>query len=157
MQQRQSSQRTELDLRLLVRALLSFGFVFTLQIGHVFEHIAKTLTGQGLLGAQADSEVSHLFFNSLILVLSLRLVYVYPRNFWVYPLAVVCAFHAVEHVYIFEQYLRTGEVNGPGLLGQGGAFGLFPIERLDLHNIYNGVELILMALGFQHEFHQQLA
>jgi len=90
-------------------------------------------------------------FNSLIAVLSFALVAVFPRNPWVYPLAVLSAFHGIEHVYIFEQFMRTGLTNGPGLLGRGGAIGLIPVERLDLHNIYNGVEVILLQLGLWYE------
>lgn len=60
-------------------------------------------------------------------------------------------FHGIEHVYIYEIYLRTGVTNGPGLLGLGGALGLIPLDRLDLHNTYNGFEMILIALGFTHE------
>ena len=48
------------------------------------------------------------------------------------------------------QYLSTGTVNGPGLFGVGGAFGVTPLPRLELHNIYNGVEMILIVLGFWH-------
>lgn len=125
--------------------------MFGLQVGHLIEHIAKAVSGQGLLGLAADNELSHLLFNSLIAVLSVCLIRVYPMNPWVYPLALLCVFHALEHVYIFQQYVRTGTVNGPGLLGIGGAFGIIPLERLDLHNAYNGLEVILMTLGFTYE------
>ena len=124
-----------------------FAWVFLAQFGHLIEHIAKALTGAGLLGSSFDSEVSHLLFNGAVAVLSAALVVIYPRNPWVYPLVALSILHAIEHVYIFEQFVRTGLTNGPGLLGQGGAIGLVPLERLDLHNVYNGFEMILMTLG----------
>jgi hypothetical protein len=125
--------------------------VFLAQLGHLIEHISVAIQGKGLLGAQFDSEASHLVFNGAIAVLSVVLVLVYPRNPWVYPLVVLSIFHGIEHVYIYDQYLRTGVTNGPGLLGRGGAIGLIPLDRLDLHNVYNGLEMILMTLGFWHE------
>src|SRR6266571_3873810 len=129
-----------------------FAWVFLAQLGHLIEHISVRLQGRGLLGASFDSELSHLLFNGFIAIVSLVLVLVYPRNPWVYPLALLTFFHGIEHVYIFDQYLRTGQANGPGLLGRGGAIGIIPLDRIDLHNIYNGVEVILMVLGLQHEF-----
>lgn len=115
------------------------------------EHIAKQVTGAGLAGANLDNELSHLLFNMAIALFSLTLLFVYPRNPWVYPLCVLSVLHGIEHIYIFEQYLRTGVTNGPGLFGQEGAFGVFPVARLDLHNAYNGFEVVLMTLGFWHE------
>ncbi len=84
-------------------------------------------------------------------MVSILLVMVYPRNPWVYPLALLSIPHGFEHVYIFEQFVTTGVTDGPGLLGQGGAIGVIPIDRLDLHNAYNGFEMILMVLGLWHE------
>jgi hypothetical protein len=78
-------------------------------------------------------------------------VLVYPRNPWVYPLLVLAIFHGIEHVYIFKEFLKTGISDGPGLLGRGGAIGVIPIDRLDLHNIYNGFEMSMMTLGFWNE------
>jgi hypothetical protein len=128
-----------------------FAWVFLAQLGHLIEHISVAVQGKALLGPQFDSELSHLLFNGLIAIMSLVLVAVYPRNPWVYPLAVLCVFHGIEHAYIFEQFMRTGLVNGPGLLGQGGAIGIVPLVRVDLHNVYNGLEMILMVLGFWNE------
>lgn len=28
---------------------------------------------------------------------------------------------------------------------------LFPLARLDLHNVYNGLEMVLIVMGFKHE------
>ena len=128
-----------------------FAWVFLAQLGHLIEHISVAIQGKPLLGPQFDSELSHLLFNGLIAIISLVLVMVYPRNPWVYPLAVLSILHGIEHVYIFEQFLRTGVTNGPGLFGVGGAIGVIPLERLDLHNVYNGGEMILIVLGLQDE------
>jgi hypothetical protein len=128
-----------------------FAWVFLAQLGHLLEHIAKRLTGSGVFGSQFDSEMSHLLFNGAIAILSLVLIAVYPRNPWVYPLAVLSIFHGIEHVYIFNEFLKTGVSNGPGLLGLGGAIGVIPLDRLDLHNVYNGFEMILIVLGFSNE------
>jgi hypothetical protein len=128
-----------------------FAWVFLAQLGHLVEHIAKQLTGSGLVGSQFDSEISHLVFNSTIAVLAIVLVLVYQGNPWVYPLVVLSIFHAIEHFYIFSEFLKTGLSNGPGLFGLGGVIGVIPLDRLDLHNVYNGVEMILMALGFWYE------
>ena len=148
-----------LDYRRAVRAIRDgplagrwlFAWVFLAQLGHLIEHISVAIQGKGLLGSQFDSELSHLLFNGAIAVISILLVLVYPRNPWVYPLLVLSIFHGIEHVYIYRQFLETGVTNGPGLLGRGGAIGLIPLERLDLHNVYNGVELILMTLGIWNE------
>lgn len=130
-----------------LRGTWLFAWMFAAQLGHLVEHIAKALTGSGLLGSGFDNETSHLIFNGAIALLALVAVGAYPRNPWVYPLALLAVFHEFEHVYIFEQYLRTGITGGPGLLGIGGAIGLVPLERIDLHNVYNGLEVVLMTLG----------
>lgn len=128
-----------------------FAWVFLAQLGHLIEHISVAVQGRGLLGPSFDSELSHLLFNGVIALLAILLVLVYPRNPWVYPLLAISILHGIEHVYIFEQFLRTGLADGPGLFGTGGALGILPIARLELHNIYNGFEMILIALGCWHE------
>lgn len=125
-----------------------FAFVFFLQLGHLIEHISIAVQGKGLLGPAFNTETSHFLFNGAIACLSIVLIAVYPRNPWVYPLCALSLFHEAEHVYIFSQYLQTGITGGPGLLGLGGLWGIFPIPRLQLHNVYNGLEVILMMLGF---------
>lgn len=128
-----------------------FVWVFAAQLGHLIEHIAKAITGSGLLGASLDSELSHFLFNGAIAVLAVVLIAAYPQNPWVYPLAAIAFLHGVEHAYIFEQYVRTGIRDGPGLLGSGGAIGLIPLARQELHNAYNGLETILLVLGCSFE------
>lgn len=146
-----STPRSRSELRDTVRALLFFGFVFALQLGHLIEHIAKQLTGSGLLGPSFDSEFSHVLFNGAIALVSIALVTIYPRNPWVYPLALFSVLHGIEHVYIFQQFMSAGATDGPGFFGRGGAIGVIPLERLDLHNVYNGFEMILIVLGFGYE------
>lgn len=125
--------------------------MFAFQVGHLAEHILVKLTRAPLLGPAANSEEAHLIFNGLVAIVALALVWSFSRNPWVYPLALLSVFHGIEHVYIYELYLRTGITNGPGLLGLGGALGVIPLDRLDLHNAYNGFELILLTLGFWQE------
>lgn len=134
-----------------------FVYVFLAQLGHLVEHISVAVQGHGLLGAQLDSELSHLLFNSAIAILCVALVAAYPRNVWVYPLVTLALFHGIEHIYIFNQFVKTGASNGPGLLGVGGAIGLIPLDRLDLHNVYNGFEVIFLTLGLGHEIEQGIS
>jgi hypothetical protein len=134
-----------------------FGFVFAAQLGHLGEHISVAILGYGLLGPAFDSEWSHFLFNGAIAILSVVLIAVYPRNPWVYPLCAISLFHEAEHVYILSQYLQTGATGGPGLLGLGGLWGIVPITRWQLHNIYNGFEVVLLMLGFIYETETLLA
>jgi hypothetical protein len=128
-----------------------FAWVFLAQLGHLIEHISVAVQGKGLLGTQFDSELSHLLFNNAIAILAVALLVAYPRNPWVYPLLVIAVFHGMEHIYIYAQFLRTGTAGGPGLFGIGGAIGIVPLARLDLHNVYNGLEMMLIAIGLWHE------
>jgi hypothetical protein len=123
--------------------------VFLAQLGHLIEHISVAIQGRGLPGQQFESELSHLLFNGAIAILSILLLLVYPRNPWVYPLVLLAVFHGIEHAY--DQFLGTSVTSRPGLLGRGGAIGLIPLDRLDLHNVYDGLEMILMVLGFSYE------
>jgi hypothetical protein len=129
-----------------------FAVVASAQLGHVIEHISVALRGSALLGPAFDTETSHFVFNTFIAVISVLLVLVYPRNVWAYVLCAVAIAHGVEHAFILHDFLQAGVVNSPGFLGHGGALGILPIARNDLHNLYNGTELVLMALGFTYEF-----
>jgi hypothetical protein len=125
--------------------------VFALQFGHLIEHVAKAVTGAGLLGTSFDSEFSHFVFNGLIAAAAVWLLLMYPRNPWTYPLAMLTVLHGFEHVYIFREFLANGVSNGPGVFAQGGLIGVIPLIREDLHNTYNGLEAILIVLGLGHE------
>jgi hypothetical protein len=128
-----------------------FAWIFLAQLGHLIEHISVAIKGSGLFGPSADTELTHLLFNGAIAVLAVVLMLVYTRNPWVYPLVGLTVFHLAEHVYIYQLYLQTGVPNGPGLLGLGGVIGVIPLDRLDLHNAYNGLEMVLIALGLWYE------
>lgn len=133
-----------------------FGAAFLAQFGHLLEHIIKDVTGAGVLGAAFDNEISHLAFNGLLAVVAVVLVILFPRNPWVYPLAILASLHGAEHLHGFGAFLRTGLSDGPGLLGLEGAIGIVPLGRFELHNFYNGLELIFMTLGVQHEIEAKL-
>lgn len=126
-----------------------FWYVVGAQLGHLVEHITKTITGSALLGPAFDNEISHLGFNLLIAVLAVALVRTHRGNPWVYPLLAIALLHGLEHGYIFAKHMQTGVVNGPGLFGLGGVIGIVPLARTDLHNTYNGLEMILMVLGLR--------
>lgn len=128
-----------------------FAWIFLAQLGHLVEHIAKALTGSAFFGASFDNDVSHLVFNGAIALLAVTLVAIYPRNPWVYPLALLCVFHAADHIFIVAEFIRTGVEGRPGLFGLGGALGLIPVPTNDIHNLYNGVEMILIVLGLWNE------
>lgn len=134
-----------------------FVWVLLAQLGHLSEHISVAVSGRALLGPGFESEESHLLFNGAIALLAVVLVLLLPRNPWVYPLAALSIFHGIEHAYIYGEFLRTGISGGPGLLGLGGAIGVIPLDRLDLHNVYNGLEMILIVLGFWEETEVLLA
>jgi hypothetical protein len=122
-----------------------------LQIGHVIEHISMVVLGRALLGPQFDSEISHFVFNTGIALLALYLIAIRRSNPWLYPLAAIAVLHGAEHAFILEEYIRTGNVAGPGLIGAGGLIEIFPIQRMALHNTYNGLELVLMVMGLHTE------
>lgn len=130
---------------------LPFAAVFVAQLAHLAEHIFVKVFGAPLIGAAANSELTHLAFNTAIALASVFLVVNFRYNPWVYPLTMLAVFHVVEHVYIYGHHLSTGIVDGPGLLGVGGAIGLIPLLRADLHNVYNGFEMIFIVLGLSFE------
>jgi len=146
------------DLRAIVRALLVFGFAFGLQLGHLVEHLSLAFRGVAFLGPEADSPLTHFVFNTLIAVLAIVLVRSYRGNPWVYPLAIVAFFHELEDGYNYFHFaFATGLLDGPpqllatGVLARGGVLAVLPVAPVDLHNLYNGLEWILLALGFWHQ------
>jgi hypothetical protein len=143
---------------------LAFFFVLLIaQSVHFSEHIAQMIQIHllGLSGTQAhgiigmlDLEWVHFSFDACwvpICVYTLLAVY-RKSNPWLWVLAVIVTWHALEHVAIMSVYLRTGIVGSPGLLARGGAIaGGLPLARPDLHFLYNLIEetLILIAYAYQ--------
>jgi hypothetical protein len=138
------------------RRLWLLGGVAFAQLVHLGDHIVFAVTGRAVIGPAATSELTHFLFNGAIALLSIALVRSYSRNPWVYPLLAVAWLHELEHVVIYVDSLRSGLSGQPGLLGIGGLLGVLPVTRTELHNAYNGLELILLALGFWHEVDPQL-
>lgn len=158
-----SRERTRARVNALIRALGLFALLFWFQVGHMVEHLSLAFRGQPLLGAEADSQLFHLVFNLAIALLAIAILIRHPRNPWAYPLALVCVLHEAEDVYVYVRFVATtGALNGAitegeaGLLGADGALHLLPIQQLDLHNLYNGLEWILVTLGFWHQVDDQL-
>src|SRR6266702_2041685 len=115
----------------------------------------------GLSGTQAhgiigmlDLEWVHFLFDAGWVPICVYTLFVIFRksNPWLWILAVIVTWHALEHIAIMSVYLRTGLVGTPGLLAHGGAIaGGLPISRPDLHFLYNLVEetFILIAYAYQ--------
>ena len=143
---------------------LAFFFVLLIaQSVHFTEHIAQMIQIHllGLSGMQAhgiigmlDLEWVHFLFDACwvpICVYTLLVVY-HKSNPWLWILAGVVTWHALEHIAIMSFYLRTGIAGSPGLLAHGGAIaGGLPLIRPDLHFLYNLIEetLILIAYTYQ--------
>jgi hypothetical protein len=143
----------ESSLRSWFRKYAAWVFIslFVAQLGHLIEHISVRVQGHALIGEELNSELSHLLFNLMIAVGSVCLVALLRANPWTYPLAALAVLHLIEHTYIFAVFLQSGVPDGPGLFARGGVIGIMPLERLDLHNVYNGVEIVLMTLGLHLE------
>ena len=143
---------------------LAFFFVLLIaQSVHFTEHIAQMIQIHllGLSGMQAhgiigmlDLEWVHFIFDAgWVPICVYTLLFVYRKsNPWLWVLAVIVTWHALEHLTIMSVYLRTGIVGSPGLLAHGGAIaGGLPLMRPDLHFLYNLIEetLILIAYTYQ--------
>lgn len=141
-------------------------FFFALLIAqsvHFTEHIAQMIQIHvlGLSGMQAhgiigmlDLEWVHFVFDGIwVPICVYTLLFVYRKsNPWLWVLAVIVTWHAIEHIAIMLVYLKTGIVGSPGLLAHGGAIaGGLPLSRPDLHFLYNLAEetLILVAYTYQ--------
>ncbi len=128
------------------------------QIGHVFEHIAQVTQIHvfHLAGARArgvfgtlDIEWVHFIWNTWVLIAVLLLLPQFRRNFWLWATLVLSVWHEIEHLVVFYIYLTTGKAGTPGLLAQGGLIGGgLPIQRPDLHFLYNLIETIPLVAGF---------
>src|SRR5438034_6018292 len=143
---------------------LAFFFVLLVaQSVHFTEHIAQMIQIHllGLSGLQAhgiigmlDLEWVHFVFDAgWVPICVYILLFVYRKsNPWLWILAVIVTWHALEHVAIMSVYLRTGVVGSPGLLEHGCTIaGGLPLIRPDLHFLYNLIEetLILIAYTYQ--------
>jgi hypothetical protein len=143
--------------------LALFFVLLVAQSVHFTEHIAQMIQIHllGLSGMQAhgiigmlDLEWVHFIFDAgWVPICVYILLFVYRKsNPWLWVLAVIVTWHAVEHVAIMSVYLRTGIVGSPGLLAHGGIIaGGLPLIRPDLHFLYNLIEetLIVIAYGYQ--------
>ena len=145
------------------RWLALFFVLLIAQSVHFTEHIAQMIQIHllGLSGMQAhgiigmlDLEWVHFTFDAgWVPICVYILLFVYRKNNpWLWVLAVIVTWHALEHVAIMSVYLRTGIVGSPGLLAHGGVIaGGLPLIRPDLHFLYNLIEetFILIAYAYQ--------
>src|SRR6266516_5338548 len=144
-------------------------FFFVLVIGqsvHFTEHIAQMIQIHilGLSGTQAhgiigmlDLEWVHFVFDAgWVPICVYTLFFIFRRsNPWLWFLAVIVTWHALEHFAIMSVYLRTGLVGTPGLLAHGGAIaGGLPLSRPDLHFLYNLVEETLILTAYMYQIKQ---
>src|SRR2546421_173422 len=115
-------------------------FFFVLVIGqsvHFTEHIAQMIQIHilGLSGMQAhgiigmlDLEWVHFIFDACWVPMCVfTLFFIFRKsNPWLWFLAVIVSWHALEHFAIMSVYLRTGLVGTPGLLAHRGAIARGP-------------------------------
>jgi hypothetical protein len=143
---------------------LAFFFVLLIaQSVHFTEHIAQMIQIHllGLSGMQAhgiigmlDLEWVHFIFDAVWVPLCVYiLLFVYRKNNpWLWVLAVIVTWHALEHVAIMSVYLRTGIVGSSGLLAHGGIIaGGLPLVRPDLHFLYNLIEVTLILIAYTYQ------
>ena len=141
---------------------LAFFFILVVTQGaHVLEHVAQMVQIHllGLSGPQArgilgmlDIEWVHFIWNGWVLLCAVVLVFLFPRNPWLWALLVISVWHEVEHVYIMSVYLQTGHIGAPGLLARGGAIGGgLPLSRPDLHFGYNVLEELVLIIAYLYQ------
>ncbi len=146
---------------------LAFFFVLLIaQSVHFTEHIAQMIQIHllGLSGSQAhgiigmlDLEWVHFAFDACwVPICVYTLLFVYRKsNPWLWVLALIVSWHAIEHFAIMSFYLRTGIVGSPGLLAHGGAIaGGLPLIRPDLHFLYNLAEETLILIAYIYQLKQ---
>src|SRR3989442_943159 len=146
---------------------LAFFFVLLIaQSVHFMEHIAQMIQIHllGLSGMQAhgiigmlDLEWVHFVFDAgWVPICVYTLFFIFRRsNPWLWFLAVIVTWHAIEHFAIMSVYLRTGLVGTPGLLARGGAIaGGLPLSRPDLHFLYNLAEETLILIAYMYQIKQ---
>ncbi len=143
---------------------LAFFFVLLIaQSLHFTVHIAQMIQIHllGLSGMQAhgiigmlDLEWVHFIFDAgWVPICVYTLLFVYRKsNPWLWALAVIVTWHALEHLAIMSVYLRTGIVGSPGLLTHGGAIaGGLPLIRPDLHFLYNLIEVTFILIAYTYQ------
>ena len=141
---------------------LAFFFILVVTQGaHFIEHVAQMvqihllglsgLQARGILG-MLDIEWVHFIWNSWVLLSVVLLLFLFPKNPWLWVLLVISTWHEVEHVYIMSIYLRTGHAGAPGLIAHGGAIaGGLPLSRPDLHFFYNLLEELVLIIAYLYQ------
>ena len=128
------------------------------QGGHFVEHLVQVIqihvlglrsaAARGIFG-QLDIEWVHFLWNLWALGAVLALLWRFRRNPWLRVTAVIAGWHEIEHLYILSTYLATGQPGTPGLLSSGGAIGGgLPLQRPDLHFLYNLVMTMPLVMAF---------
>lgn len=150
---------------------------------HSVEHIIQwmqyhllywTMRQSNGLVSPANAEWVHFLWNWAVMIVVTVLMLRGLRNWWMWLLAVVAGFHAIEHTYTFVRYvLVLGELQAlkvtdltaqglPGILGRDGWLarcgatvgtpiraipGLTTAIRLDVHFWWNTAEIVLILLA----------
>lgn len=138
--------------------LALFYVLVVTQIGHFFEHVAQVtqihvfhLTGvnaRGIFGT-LDIEWVHFIWNTWVMIAVLLLLPRFRKNPWLWATLALAGWHEIEHLVVFYIYLTTGKSGTPGLLAHGGLIGSgLPIQRPDLHFLYNLIETVPLVVGF---------
>lgn len=142
---------------------LALLYVLTVaQTGHLGEHVVQMVQLHVVrLPAEAahgiisifDSEWVHYGWNVSVMLVTLLLVAVFPRNLLLWLTTLVATWHGIEHNLILWEYVVHGWQGAPGLLGPGGPLR----ERLslplpatidDLHFLYNVFVTAPLILAF---------
>jgi hypothetical protein len=149
-----------LGARLRAWGPLLFAGIVVLQGSHVVEHLAQVYQkfglgfneAHGIAGAAVDREVVHLAYNSallaglvaVLLALGVAQRWRAAREPWMVALvgaAGLQAYHFVEHVVKFQQFLALGRNDTPGLLGN-------VVPGILLHMAFNLAVFAPMLLAY---------
>src|SRR5437870_4140237 len=147
--------------------LVLFYVLVVTQSAHFLEHLAQmvqlhtlNLTGtaaRGVFGV-LDIEWVHFLWNVWVLVAAAVLLVRFRDNPWLWFTALFAGWHGLEHAYILWIYFTTGVVGTPGWLSLGGAVrGGLPLQRTDLHFIYNLIETVALLIAFAWQLRQSAA
>jgi hypothetical protein len=147
--------------------LVLFYVLVVTQTGHFLEHVAQmiqlhtlNLTGlaaRGVFGA-LDIEWVHFLWNAWVLLAAALLLVRFRHNPWLWFSTLFAAWHGLEHTYILWIYLTTHVSGTPGWLSLGGAIrGGLPVQRPDLHFVYNLVETVPLVVAFIWQLRQPAA